>query len=244
MTDEMRDKMLERVKKLLNLAKNNSSEEEATAANEKAHAILAEYNLSMSDVQTTEIDRDEVETLGGLYTSVHPWRRPIARAVAEMHFCKYLYRNANGKQEHMFVGTKANATVASMMSTYLFETVDRLAYQGSKSVSTSQGSPFRVAFRAAAAGRLSDRIYQRIEAAKRGGEVKVEGKNLPALMSLYQKYDAATQAYVSKMYGKTKTSVAKLRTGLHQRGAAEGWAAGNSIGLDQQVGKGSQKRLR
>jgi len=243
MTEEMKEKLIDRIKKLLALAGNNPNEVEAAAAAEKAQELLALHNLSMADVKSTSQDKDEVELQGGLYTSAHPWRRPLGNAVAALYFCKYMYRPYSGKNEHLFIGTKANIAVATMMFSYLFETVDRLAYAGSRAVPQHEKSPYRVAFRAAAVLRLTKRIHDRIRAAKQGQVKTSEGKNLPALLDLYEKHSLATDEFVKQAFPSVKQTKSSLRTSLHSRGSAEGAAAGDSIGLDQQIGSGMQKRI-
>lgn len=241
-----RERMIDKIRKLLALA-SSPNENEAAAANEKAQALLLEYNLSMSDVETTEDEvGDEPVTadVNGV-TSAEPWRRPLANAIAQMYFCKYVYWTQNGKDTHTFIGTKVNAEVTKLMFDYLHETVNRLARKGALTVPPNERSPYRVSFRAAATRRLCVRIHDRIQEAKQGGTIKTEGGNtLPALLSMFEKANAATNAFVQEKYGKNlKTKTSTLRN-LHSKGASEGHAAGGSIGLERQVGSKQNLRLK
>jgi hypothetical protein len=241
-----KEKMIDKIRKLLALA-SSPNENEAAAANEKAQALLLEYNLSMSDVGTTEDEvGDEPITadVNGV-TSAEPWRRPLANAIAQMYFCKYVYVTWHGKDTHTFIGTKVNAEVTKLMFDYLHETVNRLARAGARSVPKHEQSPYRVSFRAAATRRLCIRIYDRIQEAKRGGVIKTEGGNmLPALLSMFEKANAATAAFMQEKYGKNlKTKNSTLRD-LHSRGTSDGHAAGGSIGLDPQVRSSANLRLK
>lgn len=248
MTEEKRETLLKRIKKLLALAGNNPNEAEAAAATEKVHALLAEHNLSMTDVKTTtEEDKDEVAIQGSTYTSTHPWRRPLARTIAEMNFCRYLYiqhRFPKEQTEHIFIGTPININVATMMFDYLTKAVERFANEGAKKEPAETRSTYRVVFRRACALRLCTRIQERMNATKqRSTQSIVEGKNLPALMSLYERYEAAANAYVKQTYPGAVSKNVKSRT-THYRASYEGALAGDKIGLDQQVGKSNKGLLK
>jgi hypothetical protein len=248
MNDSERAKLLERVRKLLALAGNNANENEAAAAAEKAQALLVEHNLSMLDIDN--LADDETKDIGvdnSIITSSNPWRRPLAVQVAKLYFCEYFYSSTRGsKNIHSFVGKKHNIEVAKMMFMYLLEAIDRLAREGAKGLPIKEQSPYRVAFRGACTKRLCQRIMERIEAAKRG-EIKSEttGSNLPALASMYDRSQNALTKYIEKNVGGMRMKRTSLSTHLHSKGASDGYAAGNRIGLDQQVGGRSQhKALR
>jgi len=61
-----REKLAERIRKLLALAGNNPSEAEAAMAMERASALLAEHNLTMAEVETLGTDDERIE---GTYKS-------------------------------------------------------------------------------------------------------------------------------------------------------------------------------
>lgn len=57
---EMNEKIIEKIKKCLELANNNPSEEEAKSAALMAQKLLAKYNISMSDVEDVSSECEEV----------------------------------------------------------------------------------------------------------------------------------------------------------------------------------------
>lgn len=253
-------KVMEKIAKLLALAGNNPSESEAAAAAEKAQALLAEYNLDVSDVRTAGKLGDNVFIVDDdLRTDSLPWRRTLAAMVGKLYFCEYFYTfkkehirtrkvRANGMPGykrydiHSFVGEKHNLAVAKMMFSYLNDTIERLSIEGSLNYPLNERSRYRTSFKAACSNRLCWRINERIEAAKKG-EVKTEsGTNLPALASLYDQTKAKLDNFISIKVGKLDSKAVR-HTQSHFGGMTEGHIAGDKIGLDQQVHGDKQARL-
>ncbi len=229
------DKIIERVQKLLALAGNNSNENEAAAAIEKAHAILAAHNLSMLNVQahTTKI-ADEENERGALATDTnfsekyYGW---IWRAVAEANYCRVFMQRPNPKMRQTFytvVGRKVNALVASQMATYLCQTVRRLTNEAAKTEGRGDH-----AFKNAYLAGIATRLYHRVtEMAKNKAEA-VEVQN--ALVLWTGDEQAANDKFIKDML-KTDLKQSKGRTGKHDAdGYLAGFEAGNKISLNQQV---------
>jgi hypothetical protein len=241
------EKMLDRVRKLMALAGNNPNEAEAQAAANKAAALLAEYNLTLADVEAKEGDEFVIEQ--DLMTSSYPWRRQIANAVAHLYFCRYFYQPVKkGKSKydiHCFAGAPHNVQVAKMMFDYLHRAVDRLANEGSRRLPKKQQSPYRVSFRATCTNRIAQRIYERIQEAK-AGHMKSEttGSNLPALASLYDTLGAQVERQLNDKIRLKKPTDKDNKRAQKQfeknarrdiLGAIEGEEAGNNVSLNQQV---------
>jgi hypothetical protein len=238
------DKVLEKVRKLLALA-GSSNEHEAALAASRAQALLAEHNLTLADVKAEKGDEFVIDE--ELVTDSYPWRRQLANAVASLYFCKYYYQNVRRGRTmydvHCLAGAPHNINVAKMMFQYLHTTVDRLARQGARGLPKKQQSPYRVSFRTACTTRLLTRIAERIALAK-AGRIKSEttGTTLPALASLYNTIGAKLDEFLDEAVGKMKTTKSKMAT-LDARGAMDGRAAGDKIGLDAQVSGGGAPAL-
>lgn len=250
-----RSKIADRVRKLLAKAAGTENEAEAMAFNEKAHAMLLEHNLSMTDVHQKETEDEEVELDSSLESHPHRWRRELGVGVSDLYMCEYFYdvlQRPNAKKTkyytHNFIGKPSNIMVAKVMLVYLMDTVERLAQQGAKTVPEKERSPYRGAFRDKCVGRIRHRITSMLVAAKAGGFIKTEsGTTLPALLSLYEKAEVenkqAKEALATELGTNfivpRKTSAADL----HAKGARDGEEAGEKIGLDQQVGVDKTKRI-
>lgn len=101
------EQMLEKVKKLLALAGNNPSEEEAKAAMAKAQKIIAEYNLNEADLDGNgEKIEYAVVVCDDFYRDL--FRHPLAAAVASAFRCKPVIVGS----DNAFVGRKQDAQAA------------------------------------------------------------------------------------------------------------------------------------
>lgn len=116
---ETLEKMLDKVKKLLSLAGNNPSEEEAIAASLKAQELIAKYNLDLTDVEKETLEISQAEYKTGVDKS---WKYGLAQAVANN------FRVLNywvDKRKVVFYGYKQDATVAVSVFEYLFKFGER-----------------------------------------------------------------------------------------------------------------------
>ena len=118
MSDKL-DKILDKVKKLLSLAGNNPSEEEAIAASLKAQELIAKYNLDLTDTEKEEQEIAQAEYKTGVDKS---WKYGLANVVANnFRVCSYWV----DRRKVVFYGYKQDITVAVMTYEYLFKTGER-----------------------------------------------------------------------------------------------------------------------
>lgn len=254
--DCQRCTVLQRVQKLLVLAGNNPNEQEAQEAANRAHAMLAEFNLTLSDVEARGgKSEDNFITDDQLMTESVPWRRPLGTMVAKMFFCSYMFayhkkwtsERACGYiryDKHYFIGARHNVEVAKHMFQYLSDTIERLADEGAKTCVGNRSS-FRTDFKSACAGRVCSRIQTRIDESKRGPTiVESSGNTLPALASLYDQTEKKLKLFIKEQHPGSKVSKSRGRASSYSEGAHAGRRAGDSIGLDQQVGRSQSKLLK
>lgn len=111
------EKIIQTIKKVLELSKNNPSEEEAKAAALKAQELLAKYHINMSEIEDIDdTDEDIVEI--SVDVPSKKWKYTLARIVADNFRCKHFYY---GKKVLVFYGHKTDAEVASETFKYLFD---------------------------------------------------------------------------------------------------------------------------
>lgn len=243
---QQRERVIERVKKLLALS-TSPNENEAAAAAEKAQALLAEYNLSIADLKTGEKKEDEVYfDEDAEMTDSRPWRRQLAAMTAKMFFCTHFFmfhyfdnpRNKVGykrRDQHIFVGSRGNAEVARLMFEYFNSTIERLAREAGRNEARRRSS-FENSFKHAAANRLCWRIKERIDAAARGDIKGSDGRNLPALVGLLEGSQARNRAAIDERLSDVKSIALRPDgAGRNEKGMRAGDEAGKKIGLDQQV---------
>jgi hypothetical protein len=252
MTDEQKRKVLEKVRKLLALAQ-SANEYEAEAAAERAQILLAEHNLEMSEVHATE---GGIEMDDEFMTDSRPWRRQLGTMVAKLYFCGYYYtfkyKESARKcgyfrgDAHVFTGERHNIVVAKLMFQYLNETVERLARDAGNKTTSTQRAHFITSFRHACANRICYRLYNRYLEANKKGMPGSHGNTLPALANLYQIADQRVQQFWSSTIlkeGDMKGSRSLTTDKYDHDGLAAGFKAGDSVGLDAQVGKDSNRLL-
>lgn len=130
--------IMDRIRKCLNLAdrdKSKTTEAEAAAALGAAKKLMAEYNLSMSDVEIKEEARaGAVEAMDGLKRKDHPvWEQYMARVVDNLFGTDH-YHTASMNEKGAwvrrvkFVGVGQDAAVAAESYTILVNMVWDMAY--------------------------------------------------------------------------------------------------------------------
>lgn len=178
--DAKTEAVIDKVRKLLALAKNNDNEHQAEAAANKARELLEAYNLDMAIVNkahNTFAPRDKQILRGGLYN----WQRNLWNQAAALNFCKYWSirgTTAGSQYEHELLGSRANVIATQIMANYLQEAIERLAQnwvrtnRPGKSVFIKEA----IAFREGVAERLVNRIWELRQQRLREEEAKVKAE--------------------------------------------------------------------
>lgn len=246
---EERDKLFDKIRKLMALS-TSPNENEAAAAAAKVQAILAEHNLAMGDVTSAslkkDIKRDAIET-----SDSFPWRRIIGGATAALYFCKYVYwiqhpRPGIRTDVHTFFGAPHNLEVAKMMFSYLIQTVERLAVEAAAKYTGGSRASFKTSFKNACADRLSSRMWVMMDEAKKGKAQASSGTgtNLPALASLYEQTALVLKDFLDELFEGALKSKPQKSVSKDLAGRIAGYKAGNEIGLDPQLGGNKEDVLR
>lgn len=112
------EKIIEKIKKVLELSKNNPSQEEAQAAALKAQAMMAQYHIQLADVEEIE-DVEDIEEKRIYVGAGNKWKFQLANIVADNFRCKtYCY----GRTSIVFYGYKTDTEIAAETFKYLFKT--------------------------------------------------------------------------------------------------------------------------
>lgn len=225
----------DRIRKLLALSQ-SPNEHEAAAAAAKAHALLAEHNLTMAEVGTEE-DTPDTDIGHMTHDSRHssPWVRQLWFAVAKTYFCDYFYYTHRHRTHHTIIGNATNTQLACAMGDYLQNTVMRLANTECR----GQSGSFKTGFKKGAVSRLNARLKEMREAQTQ--EVK-DVKNSSNLPALYEQNDQVLAAYVKSTFGKLGKAVSRERN-TSSAGYHAGRAAADNIGLHSQIGDTPKSNL-
>lgn len=123
----MRDKsgIIEKIKKLMRLAK-SSNEHEAALAAARAQELLSKYNLDETELTEQEIPKEAgVASVNNVVKKPAAWVYLLASAVAGAFDCKYFHSPYSGQVS--FVGVDLDHEVASYTFGYLYRSINRLA---------------------------------------------------------------------------------------------------------------------
>ena len=83
------EKIIQTIRKILELSKNNPSEEEAKSAALKAQEMLAKYHIDMREVEA--IDLDTVDSIEEVKVNLpaKKWNYKLATIIANNFRCKH-----------------------------------------------------------------------------------------------------------------------------------------------------------
>lgn len=122
------DRILDRIKKLLALAGNNPSKEEALAAMAKAQAMMLEHKIELADIPDDDPEKHEEPILEevdiGGNTRTVTWRRSLHMVICEAHFCKAVC--LPGTTRKQVVGKRSHIQLVTYLYNYLVREIDRL----------------------------------------------------------------------------------------------------------------------
>ena len=125
-------KVLEKVKKILALASNNPSEEEAQAAMLMAQRIMAENGITMTEVEGNHSFTDEVVDVPITQPHrTHWWYKILAMIIADNSRGEAYYYTVHQKSQIMLIGLKQDTEVATKVFNYA---VDAVRYYTAKYV--------------------------------------------------------------------------------------------------------------
>lgn len=213
MTDELSEgqtKIIDKIKKLLNHAAGAGTPEEAATYQERANALLLEYNLDAGAVERAGDDDKRVDEKveGGF----HAFHREIWGAVAQLNFCIYWSQKfrkeetkhvfdssgrstgerttTTNKRRHALVGRTVNVRSTIAMAGYLCEAIERILKEelsgrdNSPYLYSTWSNDFRRGASADIVGRLRDRRREAVrkeERAQKAAEHEGKGSNSRAM---------------------------------------------------------------
>jgi hypothetical protein len=128
------DSVFARIKKLANLATNNSNEHEAALAASKMQKMLFDYELSMADIDNVDLDEKPVEESKIVILEGHrgvQWRTNVFISVARTSLCRVLIgwftpRPNVTRTTGYLIGRPADVEMAKFTFTYLINELERL----------------------------------------------------------------------------------------------------------------------
>src|SRR5690348_12462268 len=125
MNEQVNEKIVDRIRKMLNLANDlAATEAERETALRMAYNLLAKYNLELADVQDKSKQEKRVDNENICFGM--PWVRQLSSAIAGLFFCEYYFdaHKVNATQiRHHFVGKESNAVTAAVMADWITKSI-------------------------------------------------------------------------------------------------------------------------
>lgn len=133
--EQSQDRLIDRIKKLLALADNNPSAEEAASAAAMAMRLMRKYNLESADLQAHELRKEGaiiravVENGPNYKVRVASWFNVLVTGVAQSLSCETtLGYNSDRTGVTMYLyGARQDVEVANWLINYLRVQIDKLA---------------------------------------------------------------------------------------------------------------------
>ena len=228
---EANEKILDRIRKLLAMAKDSSSPNEAAIAAGRARKLMDEYQVSELDL--TSIDVNEFGK--ACYDGGFKWRNTamgwLALAIGRLNDCVVDYER-DFSTDHLnlrFKGFLADAVSATEMLSYLHTEMDnqaKIAVPNGMPRTRADRNAFRLGFASGVKSQVDELMRERNKIQTSNGTDLVIVKN----------------QMVAQKFGMQKTS--NGRTNMSGSGTAyqQGVAAGRSANLGHQVSE-SKNRL-
>lgn len=237
MSDARREKMLDKVRKMMAKAGNNPSAEEAQVAAAMAQRLMLEHNITMTDVAFIELKQTEpvrpftvhADSLGfDRKKTWVAWSEDLAQAVLLAHTCEMII--IPGSNSFIAVGRKSDVEIALFMYHYLHALCDTLTHRGyaveykratrSRDVRHARG--FKEAFRRG----FVHGVAQQYREMKKKVEDEMKGRGV-ALVRI-DETAAEVRAVTESM---SRTAYALSRDVVHGSGYRQGREAGEKVNL-------------
>lgn len=139
-----RDKIIEKIKKLLALSKNNTSQEEAISASLKAQKLIADYDVKDSEINGS-CKQQVVVTIESETYKGKQWRNSLAYVIAKNFRCRaYLspihHSKHNVTNRIKFVGYEYDAEAALLVYNKMTEIGESLAREACREYKSRYGT--------------------------------------------------------------------------------------------------------
>jgi len=232
----MNEKILKRMRALLAMSRDATSDNEAEIAMKRLHSMLAKHNVSMIDIDGPE--ETEKAGMSGFNSYVRPWHKAILQGVAKLYFCKSYLHGRSRKVDIMVVGTEINREFAMGMIQSILHSVNIQSQHAANEMYSKgpQWSRFQTSFLNAASLTIWSRCEDLIKEAQQGKIPDEEGGTLPVLASVYDTHWALCEELMSKINLKQGRQI------KFQMNSRAGYQAGKDAGNRVQLTRSLQRK--
>ena len=130
----MKEKIIEKIQNLLDLAGNNPNRNEALAASLKAQQLMAKYDIELADLDSDGTEQEIGEVMVTCSKDGITFKKGLAAIIAENFRCRSFALTTKIQNQIVFYGYKQDAQIASQVYIYLYRTGIRLSNREAKKV--------------------------------------------------------------------------------------------------------------
>jgi len=218
----MTDKIINRIKKMMALVNDPAaSDGERENALRMSYALLAKYNLDMSDVEGKPLGPQEARTgVSGVFYA-RPWAVTVAHAIGKLFFCKYYFsRMEKDMGKHTFTGKESNASTAEEVARSLVESIRRESNRRMRQM--GENATWRRSFATGAAFKVQERVNELMTSSQIEG---VSTSMALTLVDLHKSEQAANELFIQEQGVRLKQ-----RKSSFNNLANSAYSAGRSFG--------------
>ena len=124
-----KENILDKIKKLLSLATNNSNANEAAVAAAQAQALMSRHAIDalMLETPVEEEEKIEKDVLSGAPSKKRSmWKGQLAMALCGVNMCKVYTQQSHEGYRFMIIGRPSDAATVRYMFLYLVREIERL----------------------------------------------------------------------------------------------------------------------
>lgn len=245
MENVLSSRILDKIRKLMSLADNNSNLNESAAAFAQAQALLSKHRLTMAEVEaaseTLQAGEQIIESAKPLYAGerVVRWKSYLASKIADLNSCKmfirYIRNYYNNKKEsrYVVVGRPSDIEIVEYLFQSISSQIEILCKNCMQSEGLGGGKTFANNFKFAAV----ETVVERLKAADQEAKQDYQGS---AAMVLIKRHEAEVVNWMAEKIGKLKSLPAS--SSQHNSTAQQlGRAAGYKIGLNKAIKSSTDK---
>ena len=207
LSPEKREKMLDKIRKMLALAENNPSMEEGLAAALHAQKLMAKYNIHQDEVTLEEV-KDQISSIfthQNHKLALMGWRKSLGAIVAKNFRCKCYISG----QDVVFRGYTSDAKIALDVYMTLYTIGNKLAKAEETKARKETGS--------------AKGVYNSFALGYLRGIDEGFGEQCTALMIIVPKEVEEEYAEFSKDFGKSKSmQTNNINAEIYHKGKVEG----------------------
>lgn len=240
------EKILDRVRKLLELSKNNDNVSEAAAAAGQAQKLMSEYAITeamLEDVETTEVVVNEM-FYGEDTSKIASWKSALAMELSQANQCDIYMDMEGGKRFLRIIGKSSKAHTVRYLFVYVVREIERLCAEAA-ALRGSPGRTWHNNFKLGAAEEVGKRVKAAAEEQKKRmkreayeGDEMGSGTALVRVNAALARIDAEAAEVEGKMKALGLTTYTS-NSRVNREGLEAGRRAGANINLNSGPGLGS-----